>query len=116
MLPAFFAFPFSKFQFYIYKKCKIELMKDRAGKINAMIYPIGNIIYFLTTSIISNGAFVLISEEKETLIKKEITNTNYGFLSIPEDLILMLKSATVCIISSEINYEKKLFFHLYNPE
>ncbi len=83
-------------------------MQNEVDDTSVFIYLADNKVYFLASSIISNGLLIVKNEKGKTILQKVITDTNQGFLTIARKLKSKLKKVTICIISTEINYEKKL--------
>ena len=84
---------------------KVQKEKEIA---KVLIYSIGNTIYFLSSSVISDGLLIVKNEEEKTISETVISNSNYGYLEIDKRIMTKLKTTTITIISNEINYEKKL--------
>lgn len=83
-------------------------MQDKVDEINVLIYADGDTIYFLSSSVISDGLLIVKNEKEKTISKKNIENSNYGYLKIPLEMVTRHKTATICINSNKVNYEKKM--------
>ncbi len=83
-------------------------MQNIVDEINVLIYADGNTIYFLSSSVIADGLIIAKNEKEKTISRKIIANSNYGYLKVPREMVTKHKTATICINSNEINYEKKL--------
>ena len=83
-------------------------MQKETDKINVLIYTAGSSIFFLASSVISNGLLVVKDKKGKTLKQNVISNSNYGILEIENDISDNNKTITACIISKEITYEKNL--------
>jgi hypothetical protein len=83
-------------------------MQNKVDEINVLIYADGNTIYFLSSSVIADGLIIAKNEKEKTISRKIIANSNYGYLKVPHEMVAKHKTATICINSNEINYEKKL--------
>jgi hypothetical protein len=109
MLPVFFAIRFVLVEIYRSKNAnRMQKVKTEKETAKVLIYAIGNTIYFLSSAVISDGLLVAKNEQEKTISEKVILNSNYGCLEIDSTIMTKTKTATVSIISNEINYEKKL--------
>jgi|APSaa5957512622_1039677.scaffolds.fasta_scaffold12186_3 hypothetical protein len=83
-------------------------MKNKAEEINIMIYAVSNKICFLSSSIIKHGLLLLKNTDGELLKQKIITNSNSDFLTISSETKINNRQLNICIVSDEVNYEKRM--------
>ena len=83
-------------------------MKNKAEEINIMVYVVKNKICFLSSSIIKHGLLLLKNTDGELIKQKIITNSNSDFLTINTESKTYNRQLNVCIVSNEVNYEKRM--------
>jgi len=79
-------------------------------EITVLVYVVGDKLCFMTSSLVAKGVLQMRDDNGSIIKQKVISNSNFDYMTISNNIRINNKTITVCIISNEISYEKRLRF------